>query len=628
MLYNQDTFLPYYKTAGKITILTAISAVVIFVFAFMLDVGTQELQKVSAQTATTSLTVLNTPPEFVVDAFELIESSTTTPTNSGDLVRWTALAEDANNSPYYLLICSTNAVPEADEVGQPSCGIGAVQWGVSTATPSGTYALVSTTTTEVAPFDQVNDWYAWVCDNDPNNPECNVTPVQGISATNSSPFVVNYRPQFSEIVISSSTLAANPGGTLFYYSSSTDSSTFNGDDNIFLAVCTDQTFSTTTRDCGLDTLATTSGSVKFDATATFSLPGIVQDDVYAAYVYVFDQYGHPALGGAQNTARDYTVNNVAPFANNSGITLLNGSSTIILTNAGGQTTGFALDFIINDNNSCLRSPGLGGGPEITNFVASVFRTSIGTTTCNGSAYDPNNCYGSLLPSSTWNLSCTASSTSCTHTDIAPDADVVYNCTFPLWFVADPTDNGTNTPAILEADTWSAAVTGIDDNSATGTLVATNAPVELQSFPAFSLLTNAIPYGELAPGTDTVTLRASTTIRNLGNTGLDQEVEGDSMCDGYTPSSPCPVSATSTIPESEQQFASSSLSYDSLLATTLSSTTANEVEIDVPKTVSTSTPNLGVTFFGIAVPTEITFSGIYTGLNTFYAATAEALDWDI
>jgi hypothetical protein len=60
--------------------------------------------------------------------------------------------------------------------------------------------------------------------------------------------------------------------------------------------------------------------------------------------------------------------------------------------------------------------------------------------------------------------------------------------------------------------------------------------------------------------------------------------------------------------------------------TLSSSTPNEVELDINKSISTSSPTYGDTYWGIAVPVTITLAGSYEGLNTFTAVTAEALDW--
>ena len=64
----------YIHTAGKITIVTALLGVVVFVSAFLLNLGSQKVQEVQAQSqATTSVTVLNTPPQWTVDAQELVQ---------------------------------------------------------------------------------------------------------------------------------------------------------------------------------------------------------------------------------------------------------------------------------------------------------------------------------------------------------------------------------------------------------------------------------------------------------------------------------------------------------------------------------------------------------------------------
>lgn len=627
MLYNKKELPKVAGTAGKITILTAVVAVAVFVTAFLFDTGANQVGRAvhASGTATTTLTVLNTPPSFVVPAYEFVESSTTTPTNSGDTIEWRAIANDTNGAPYFLLICSSNATPTANAAADlgslgtnpPECNGGNIQWGVSAATASDAEATVSTTTTESAPFAESNDWYAWVCDDDPTNPRCNNTPVQGINATNSSPFNVNSRPVFSAFANNG---PVDPGGTLVFNSTSSDPDSVDAEDEILLVVCqTNSDYNTTTNTCDSNFLASTTIPLLDDASATYTLAAIVRDDVYPAYGYLVDEHGHEAL--ANPIQADFTVNNVAPVVLSGDITL-NGGSPLTLTEAGGETTGFTLDFTASDANSCVN---VGSTDEIVDYSVALYRSAIGTSTCDGTlgAYNPNNCYTSGAAPASWNLNCTASSTSCGG---PTDDTVIYNCTFPLWFVADPTDAGPETPSSLESQNWVAAVAAIDDNAATGTLTATAGPVELISFTALDLLTAEIPYGALEPGDDSGTLNATTTVRNFGNTGLDQEVEGEAMCPTFAVGSECQTSATSTVPENQQQFSSSSLAYGSPAATILSSSTPNEVELDIEKSTATSTPTNGVTYWGIAVPVSITLAGEYSGLNTFYAVTAEGNDW--
>ena len=112
MSYNLEQLPKYINTAGRISVVAALFSVVVFAIAFLLNIGAQELQRVDAQGyATTSVTVLNTPPQWTVDAQEMFESSTSSPTNSGYDVFWTATGTDSNGEDYFLLICSTADSP-------------------------------------------------------------------------------------------------------------------------------------------------------------------------------------------------------------------------------------------------------------------------------------------------------------------------------------------------------------------------------------------------------------------------------------------------------------------------------------------------------------------------------------
>lgn len=623
MLYKKEELPRVMQTAGKITILTALMGVVVFVAAFIFDVGTQQLSKVSAQTASTTLTVLNTPPSFTIAAYEVIESSTSSPSNSGTVVQWRAVGNDSNNAPYFLLICSTNASPTENSAvdnfslgtAPPACG-GGTQWGVSAAAASGVAVTVSTTTTEVAPFAEANNWFAWVCDDDPVNPRCNNVPVQGYSATNSSPFHVNKRPVLVDFYNNG---PVNPGGTLGFLSTSTDPDVVGGEDTIKLVVCQTNSYDVNTNTCSSGFLASSTVGVTANATASYLLASIVRDNSYGAYGFIVDQHGHEASANPIN--ENFVVNNVAPTVLGGDISL-NGGSDIVLTVESNETTGFTLDFTARDANSCVNSA---SSSEIVDQRIAVFRSDYGTTTCTGLAgsYNPNYCYPSDVAPTVWNLNCTASTTSCT----GPlDDSVIFECTFPLWFIADPTDSAVNIPAAFAAANWSAGISAIDDDAAIGSMATTSSPVDLISFTALDLLTPEIPFGALEPGDDSGTLTATTTIVSTGNTGLDQELTGESMCGTFAIGNECGPSASSTIPESEQQFASTSIAYNSIFAGTLSSTTDQELELDINKTTSTSTLSQGVTYWGIAVPISITLAGDYKGLNTFTAVTAEAIDW--
>lgn len=608
MLYNLLESKKSVLTAGKISLAAACFGILVFTFVFLFNAGKTELMRVEADgSATTTLTVLNTPPAWVASSTEKFESSVTSPTNSGDVVSWVAVANDPNGAAYYLLICDTSATPTARSSQSPYCTSG-VQWGVSPSTPSNSQATVSTTTKEVAPFAYSNNWYAWICDDDAVSPRCNVTYTQGTNATNSSPFIVNSRPVFTSVTNDS---PKDPSQLVTFTSSSTDP---NGD-NMTLVICSTSAYSTTTNTCDALTLATTTVPVATNPAAGYTLPSIIRDDSYNGYAFIFDQFGHEASGGAQGTASAFTVNNVAPTVS---VITINDGSNMTLTVPAGQTTGMKLSFTTADANSCRTSA---DALEIKGYTASIYRSGIGSTSCDGTTggqYNPNNCYSSAVATSTWNLTCTASSTSCALG--GGDSTMDWSCTFPLWFVTDSTDAG----AKFAAEDWRASVRGVDDDNATGTLATSVSGVEVNSLTALDLLSAQIPYGQLEPGQNSGTLNASTSILAVGNTGLDQNLSGESMCTNFSVGNECISSATSTISETYQQFATSSIAYGSGQA--LSSTTVTELELNVPKSTSTTTPSSGITYWGIAVPGTITLAGSYTGLNTIQGKASESNEW--
>ncbi len=612
MSYNID----HLRTAGKITVYAALAGVVFFAFAFMFNLGVKEIPKVVAQdTATTSVQVLNTAPAWTATTTEEFESSTSSPTNVGEVVSWIAVGTDSNSEDYYLLICSTNATPTANSSAAPDCGVGAVRWAVSTATVSGTQARAATTSLDA--WAEANNWFGYICDGNAGTPRCNSIPTQGTNATNSSAFVINHRPVFTAFWDNS---PADPGSVVVFTSTSSDPDTLGGNDTVKLIVCATAGFSTTTDSCTGTTLGSTTVFASSNATATYTIVIPTQDQNYSAYGYVIDTHGFEASGGSHGTDSTLTVNNVAPTVTAALISLSQASGTdLFLTVEASETTGFTLQYTAVDNNSCEN---VASTSEITNYELSIYRSGIGSTTCgiNSSHYNANYCYTSAVPTTTWNISCTASSTSCTG---ASDTDQIWDCTFPLWYIADPTD-GTATSTQYPSQNWLAQVQAVDDDNATGSLSESTIGVEVRSFLAFALNTLTIPYGALEPGQRNDPLIATTTISATGNVGLDKSVEGESMCTSYTASTLCPNSSTSTIAESEQHFATGTVSYASGVA--LSSSTVQEIEVNVPKSTSTSTATSSSAYWGINVPSSVTFAGFYYGQNTFYAVSGESANW--
>lgn len=631
MSYNMQELPKYLSTAGKITVLTSLVGVMVFAVMFLLNIGAKEFKHAEAQSglATTTITVLNTPPQWTVIAQEEVESSTSTPTNSGSEVAWIATGTDSNSAPYFLLVCdgpnaalpAAAASPAVLGSAPPSCTATSTQWAVSASTTSGTQARAATTTAES--WAESNVWYAYICDDDPVNPRCNSTSYQG-TGTTSSPFAVNHRPTFTAYSDDSPKL---PGETVLFTTTSSDADVDGAADTVQLHVCSSNSFSATSTSCNGTTLAT-STFFATNATATRYISIPTRDQNYFAYGFLVDNHGHLAAGGSQGTDAVLTVSNAAPYVLGGDIDL-NDGSTIVLTQFAAETTGFPLQFEAHDNNSCQNSA---SGDEIVDWEVSVFRSTIGSSSCaTAGDYDANNCYTSTVPTTTWNIACTASSTSCTFGVDGTDTGMIFNCTFPLWYIADPTlGAATDTPHF--ATDWSAAVSPVDDNNATGTFATTTNPRELAGLLGIALDTAYIPYEALEPGDETgpTLANSSTTIRAIGNVAVDELLTGEAMCGTYTSAVTCPNSASSTIPARYQVF--SATSTDTYLAAStsgqrLSSTTLTELEINVPKSTSTSVQASGKTYWGIHVPISITLAGDYTGENTFYGKVAEIADWN-
>ena len=648
MSYN----IQHLSTAGRATIFTVLLAVACFAAVFFLNVGSQEFKQAVAQsdTASTSVTVVNLPPVITYDAREALESSTSSPTNSGDQVVWEAIAVDGAGEDYWLLICDTNATPTPAGGSEPTCASG-VQWAVSDLTSSGATATAATTTVDrngaANLFNESNDWYAFVCDDNTDTQRCSGTnPAQQGVGTGTSPFYVNSRPLFTAF---SNDGPVDPDGTLTFYSTSTDDDVVPGgfEDTVRIIVCATAGFDTVTDECdggNLDTLASSTVFVSDDASAQWTLTPPWMDTTYNAYPYVIDNHGHEAVGALQGSTTQYVINNVAPTIDESTVSL-NGGLDMVLTQEAGETTGFTLDFTYVDNNSCTTTLNT---PEVVGYEVSVYRDdglnnypadgNTGSTTCRvdqAGDYDPNDCYTTAVATTTWNFSCTASSTAC-----GGDTDTTgaFECTFPLWFVADPTD-ATTTAVQYPLNDWKAQIRAIDDDNATGTLGEADSGVEVNSFLAFALNTILIPYGSLAPGEDTDDNwpgglgvggnQASTTIQATGNVGLDERVSGDAMCTTYSGPASCPNSTTSTIADFNQVFTpTSTVDYATASSSgnQLSSTTDQEVEVNNPKSTSTSSPATSTTYWGILIPDTISLSGDYTGQNTIIAIVGESADW--
>src|SRR3989344_2835096 len=117
----------YFKsTAGIAMPIALVLGLAIFVAGFIINVNlhTGKIKQVEADTATTTVNVLNTPPNWDTNPYESPTSSTSTPTNVGNVLTFRAQATDPNTEDYFLLICSVSATATANPGAPPTCSGG------------------------------------------------------------------------------------------------------------------------------------------------------------------------------------------------------------------------------------------------------------------------------------------------------------------------------------------------------------------------------------------------------------------------------------------------------------------------------------------------------------------------
>lgn len=619
------------SNAGKITIFTVLSGALVAVVAL----GTffeAHVPRVNADNVVTSVTVLNTPPQWTVDAEESTESSTSTPTNSGSTISWVATADDSNLDAYFLLICKTGDAPTGYELAPPECGGGVGnRWARSATTTSGAVATASTSTIETFPFDQEsNAWFAWVCDANNTLAQCNATYKQG-SGTTLSPFVVNHPPVFNGI---SNDSPENPGGTVTWTASGYDTDVIRGGDTLTLIVCKSNDFNGTSCGSGGAWATSTAAATNPATSTTLSIP--MQDKNYAGWVYVVDQDGRAATSTYQGFNSLFVVNNVAPTVSGASVSLIDPRATTSAYMAlfvPNSTSGpFYVKFSVTDNNSCLNASSTA---ETVSATTSIYRSGFGQSSCQLSGdFNTNACYPSANVQT--QINCFQATSTLTYNiatnacDGSSEATVDWVCSFPLWYNADPTDGGTASSTQYYNQTWYASVAAIDDDYGTSTISESTTGTDVNSFLAFDVSESGISYGGLQPGQSNNPLATTTALYAYGNVGLDEDLYGDTMCTNWTAADSCDaggINAASEIPVSNQKFASSSEAYTSSYAYPLtSSSSPTSLLLNVLKTVATNTPQTKNTWWGISIPVAITVAGSYTGQNTITAKKSDPSLW--
>ena len=567
--------------------------------------------KVEADTATTSVTVGNQAPTFTVSPVEDPAShngagtgdTANNPTNVGSNVTFKATASDPDTDNYYLAVCTTDAASPGTGGGAPTCDV--ATWCVSSSFADD--AEANCTYTALTGDSESETWYAFVCDAASGNQLCSIPGNQG-SGNSGSPFYVNHVPGFT---VYSDDSPANPGATVTWTTTASDTDSDAATDTVSLYVCDASGFTGGASPACTGTLLCSQTGQASNPTCNDVLDNPEPDGTYNAYGYVIDNHGLQASGGSHGTDSTLTVNNVAPSISNTSIQLLDTDETgnLTLTVENGETQDFFVKFVVTDDNSCQN---ISAGDEISSAIIHVYRSGVLQANCDIDGEDDNNnCYANAHNDDP--QGCTQDGGSCSGDT---DSTALWTCEFGLESYADPTIAG----APLAAQNWLVSVQADDDDGANTGLVEDADGNEVDEFLAFNLSTGSIAYGNVAAGNDSV--EQTTTLQATGNVGLDENLSGgnaggDGMCVSDYPT--CAGLKIATLQQVYNLTASQGWPSGTAL-----SFSATEAEININKT-TTGTPASGDTYWVLRVPGG-QGDGVYGGEDTIDGVRAENGDW--
>lgn len=590
------------KTLPWFLILTLISLTV----GVGLNFGKPQVQ---ADDLSSSVTVGNAAPAWTVDAQESAESSTTSPTNAGSNISFTATATDANGDDYYLAVCTTAAVT-ANNGAAPTCDVGT--WDVSAATTSAQVATAAYTT--LVGDSESNAWFAYICDGAATGAACNATAKQG-SSTTISPFIVNHGAGFTGIVDAADPV--DPGATVTITTTADDPDSEGGADTLTLYVCkvAGATSSGCTGGVG-DEYCHSTGTPETNPTCNWTMDISKTDSVtsgqcegsYDYYPYVFDNHGFAATsaGGKQGVAATNTVNNVAPVVDS----IVWDSTPLTLVNEEAATN-LTATATVHDDNGCVD---IDSGASDT--YVDAYRSSVTHGGCDISGEaDYDSCYP-IIDS--------ANATGCGG---GTDISVSIVSTIPFQYHADPTVAN----SLFPDDTWIITMIAKDEAASSGAVSSSGAEMGMFLAYDFHATYNALTFGTLSAegeSSSDVVIRIEAT----GNIGLDEEISASSsigfMCTDYP---------TCTGIAGEYKIGDEQEKYDLTGSKAWSSmdyildTTATERELNCVKTIDNTPGSHNVvqgskdTFWRMKIPAAQA-ADVYTGQNTIAGVTGESAGW--
>jgi hypothetical protein len=270
-----------------------------------------------------------------------------------------------------------------------------------------------------------------------------------------------------------------------------------------------------------------------------------------------------------------SVGNASPTV--SGV-ILNGGSNIRLIESSATTV--VATCTVTDTN---------GYSDINSVVARLYRS--GVTSSEACTQDGSNCYGTS----------TCATSSCAGNDC------VATCNFNVWFIAEPTDAGSD----WSGETWEAWIQATDSYSSSSS--ATNSS-EMNTLTALDV-TDSINYGSLSAGGKNDPLDKLALATTTGNEAIDASISGTNMCTDYPT---CTVSTSITY----QKYATTTaIGYNSSTAQGCYTASSSAISLEFVTVKPTATPSNQAQsiYWGTLVPTG-TSPGTFEGVNTFSAAS--------
>lgn len=247
------------------------------------------------------------------------------------------------------------------------------------------------------------------------------------------------------------------------------------------------------------------------------------------------------------------------------------------------------------------------------LVENLATTVVATCTVSDSnTYtDITDVYGRLYRSGvTSTENCTTDANNCTATTTCATSSCASNsciatCNFTVWFIAEPTDTGSD----WDAQHWVTWIKAVDSAASSSTATNSSQTTEVESLNALDI-TDAIDYGSLAAGETVNPLSKLVKATTTGNAAIDANISGYDMCTDYAT---CTAATTSI---TYQHYATSGLNYASTSdGVVVASTSVQLLEFLSTKPTATPSNQAQDVYWGTYVPVGQTV-GNYTGVNTF------------